>query len=508
MEVVLRDDEATAEQHVGHWAVHHQVPDGHEDKQGSEVHAVTDGTQQNGRRQDREHGLEREEDAVGDGAKQVVSHVVHEAERLRLANEVGVASSIAERQGEAKDGPQERDNSQRHQAHSDAANHVLVGDHAAVEEGNARNHDEHQGRARHHEGLVAAVRGCGRGRLVDDAVARRADAHGHRDADNCRQKQEDKRLLLPYCLVVEHRLAHRARSGEVAHGVSSSEGDRHDMTREREEHLLSLPQPRAWHEANPRWGGMRESAGTYRRDHPIRKQPARAARSIARRDSERRIFTTALRLLRLSAAARAAPICCARRNEAGHRGWRARRASTRGPWCMRCAGRRQRCAAASAQRASAQDGTTRALTTSDGDALLHLTASTCGAHTWGRFGVYCDLARTCGSRTVPNLADPCLAQPLQQRHDVCPATGGLRRPCVSTARGLSRRSQGPSPVQTDRPFQIADGGEKSSLSQVHGNGARPSANGERPLFANALVPERRRDRRCGRGLGQSASAAE
>mmetsp|Transcript_33129 Transcript_33129/g.98564 ORF Transcript_33129/g.98564 Transcript_33129/m.98564 type:complete len:294 (+) Transcript_33129:853-1734(+) len=219
MEVVLRDDEATAEQHVGHWAVHHQVPDGHEDKQGSEVHAVTDGTQQNGRRQDREHGLEREEDAVGDGAKQVVSHVVHEAERLRLANEVGVASSIAERQGEAKDGPQERDNSQRHQAHSDAANHVLVGDHAAVEEGNARNHDEHQGRARHHEGLVAAVRGCGRGRLVDDAVARRADAHGHRDADNCRQKQEDKRLLLPYCLVVEHRLAHRARSGEVAHGV-------------------------------------------------------------------------------------------------------------------------------------------------------------------------------------------------------------------------------------------------------------------------------------------------
>mmetsp|Transcript_30479 Transcript_30479/g.62822 ORF Transcript_30479/g.62822 Transcript_30479/m.62822 type:complete len:330 (+) Transcript_30479:879-1868(+) len=233
---VVRRDQAAAPHHVRNGAVDNQVPHGDKDEERWEVDTVGNGTNNNGRGDDRKHALEDEE-SRGRDRQTPIRHspdVIHQAVRHGLANDAREASVLAKRQSEAKDGPDKGNDSQRSHGRRNRANHVLVVDHATVEEGNTRGHDEDQRRAHEDEGLVSIIQGGARTiireqhRVITVVGAkslskhqagngRGAHRHGDRDAKHASQHNGDKQLLLPWRRVVEHGLPDGAGGRNEAH---------------------------------------------------------------------------------------------------------------------------------------------------------------------------------------------------------------------------------------------------------------------------------------------------
>ena len=144
---------------VGHRRVDEDRPEGQEQQPAAEAHAVGRRPGDERRGDDGEHHLEGDERQRRNGQRLEAGHGATEQslepDQVEAADHPAVV--LAERQAEGHEGPQHA-----HQAHAEDvlhehAEHVLASDHAAVEEGQPRCHEEHQGRRRQYPRSVARV---------------------------------------------------------------------------------------------------------------------------------------------------------------------------------------------------------------------------------------------------------------------------------------------------------------------------------------------------------------
>ncbi len=151
---------AEAEDPVRNREVDNGDPHRDEDGPGTELGPVRDRSRDERGRDHREHQLERREDEDRDRVlptvdRDLVEHVA-QTDSAEVADEA-VGVFVAERQREAEQHPQRGDDADRQHAHHQHVEHGLGADHAAVEEGKARGHEQHERGAHEDPGGVACV---------------------------------------------------------------------------------------------------------------------------------------------------------------------------------------------------------------------------------------------------------------------------------------------------------------------------------------------------------------
>ena len=149
-------EEAAAPYPVCHRVVDEDGPEQDQDRKGCEAHALCKRAGNQGRRDDGEHALERDECELRDGA--VLEDVEADTGKADLVEAADEAIDIrAERHGITEDDPLNGDHRDDEETLHDGRQDVLAADHAAVEERETRCHDEDQGCADEHPGRIASV---------------------------------------------------------------------------------------------------------------------------------------------------------------------------------------------------------------------------------------------------------------------------------------------------------------------------------------------------------------
>jgi hypothetical protein len=134
------------------------APEHDEEQVGAELHALGDGARDQGGRDDGEHHLEAHEQDVRDGepAADLVMRHAHEEDVVEAAGEA-VADVGREGDGVADDDPLDGHHAERDEAVHEGREHVAAVDHAAVEQREARRHQEHERARNEHPGGIRPV---------------------------------------------------------------------------------------------------------------------------------------------------------------------------------------------------------------------------------------------------------------------------------------------------------------------------------------------------------------
>ncbi len=149
VEGALACEPPAGKDHVRDRRVHDDQPHGDEDHVGGELHPVSSRSRDQRWRDDRERHLERAEQHERDRERseepirigQRGPDILHPRE-VEVADEALVAR-VAERQAEGDRAPQDPEDPHREEVLHQHAEHVLRADHAAVEERQARGHEQH-----------------------------------------------------------------------------------------------------------------------------------------------------------------------------------------------------------------------------------------------------------------------------------------------------------------------------------------------------------------------------
>jgi hypothetical protein len=137
---------------VGDRGVDEEEPEAEEHRVAPELEPVGGGPRDQRRGDDGEHELEGAEGQRGDCQGEVAGVAgkgefgvgdVLEADEVEVADEL---PAVAEGQAEADHGPQHADEAHGEEVLHEHAEYVLGPDHSAVEEGQARGHEQHQRR--------------------------------------------------------------------------------------------------------------------------------------------------------------------------------------------------------------------------------------------------------------------------------------------------------------------------------------------------------------------------
>ena len=183
-------EETTAPHHLGHRRVDQEAPDQAEPEPSLEAHPFNDGTRDQGRGDDREHALEEGEgggaqvEAVGQGSiAEFAADSVHP--HRSEATDEGALEAAVEGEAVADHHPEHPDEPHQEEAHHHRVEHVLRAGEAAVEEGQAWSHQQHQGRAdQHQEGVGTVVDSFWKGG-VGSSSHQRGQTCGDADHHEC-----------------------------------------------------------------------------------------------------------------------------------------------------------------------------------------------------------------------------------------------------------------------------------------------------------------------------------
>ena len=150
------EDPAGAEHPVGGREVDQQAPQDGEYDPGGELHTVSDGAADEGSCDDGEGGLEGDEDESGNGSD-LGSHDPVEFEVLGGVADEASPLRVTEGHRVTADHPEDADGPHRNDVHHEHVEHALGPHHTAVEEGEHRCHEQHQGRAGEYPRGVAGI---------------------------------------------------------------------------------------------------------------------------------------------------------------------------------------------------------------------------------------------------------------------------------------------------------------------------------------------------------------
>ncbi len=166
---------------VGQRRVDEDRPEDREEDEGAEALALGEGAGDEGRRDGREHQLERGEQDERDGDR-VDGRRLHadtvEERVVEAADEAHAVDVRPEREGEADDDPDDADQRQPEEAVHDRRQDVLAAHEPAVEQGQARQHDHHQRRGHQHPGGIATIHLCSSRGSVQGHTGRWAERYG------------------------------------------------------------------------------------------------------------------------------------------------------------------------------------------------------------------------------------------------------------------------------------------------------------------------------------------
>ena len=135
-------------------------PEDREEDERAEPLALGEGAGDEGRRDRREHQLERREEQERDRRAVERARVLadaHEERVVEAADEAEAAEIGPEGEAESDDDPDDTDEGQPEEAVHDRREDVLAADEPAIEQGQAGKHDHDQRRRRQHPGGVACV---------------------------------------------------------------------------------------------------------------------------------------------------------------------------------------------------------------------------------------------------------------------------------------------------------------------------------------------------------------
>ena len=144
---------------MGHWRIDQQGPGADEDQPGAEPSAVGDRPGDEGAGDDAEQALEDRKKDRGDGAHDVslVGEQLAETGILQRVAEQPPTDVVPEGERVAHERPEDEDDRQRAEGHHHHVEDALGANHPAVEQGQTRCHEQHEGAGDQQPGGVAGV---------------------------------------------------------------------------------------------------------------------------------------------------------------------------------------------------------------------------------------------------------------------------------------------------------------------------------------------------------------